>query len=660
MKIPDKYRLKAISLFSKEYSQDVRIKVKISLFYCLFSILVFSCFRFLFYFSYPEIFGRLPLNDVIFAFAYGLRFDISVISVFSALWIFILFLPVKSEKIVKFAVLMLCCNIVIMTLLLLGDYFYFPEVKRHMTEDILLALTEKGFILDYIVRIYWKLLVIVFFAAAACVGLLFRFINKGYRPKPVGLMKNIILIIPVVCLILLSARGKFTGRPLNVEDVYKTAKGTSQATLIMNGIFSQYQALKKSAGIFSNNYPKEEAFVNARALLFDGDEEIVDEQYPLMRKIVKKGDLKKYNIIVVLLESWTPKYIDSVSAAGYGVTPNFDKIARDGVFFSNAYSSGSRSIYGICGALLGMPVMPGMPLLGYGLEVNVNASSMFETFNAMGYFTMYVQSSSRKSLKMCDISKNIFHARESFGKEDIPQIWRYNEDIYSGYDYEMLDFVSKKAAAAREAGTPFFIFSFTGTTHSPFIQTTPQFRKYSADTDEGKYLNNLYYCDYAIGALIENAKTAGYFDDTVFVFMADHILTSVQKDDNVIEKFKIPFVIYAPKILGKRKIDYVVSQADLMPTIYHLLNIGEPFSSSGKNALNPGGRHFALINDGNNIVFIDDSGYMRHNRIKALESSFDSGSGEFSDMEEKIMFLDKAVTETVKYNKWFKPDGLSR
>ncbi|GHT43191.1 hypothetical protein AGMMS49921_10550 [Endomicrobiia bacterium] len=52
-------------------------------------------------------------------------------------------------------------------------------------------------------------------------------------------------------------------------------------------------------------------------------------------------------------------------------------------------------------------------------------SSMPETFNEKGYFTMFAQSPSRNSIKMYDFSKNVLHIQESYGKEDIPRLMDY-------------------------------------------------------------------------------------------------------------------------------------------------------------------------------------------------------------------------------------------
>ena len=96
---------------------------------------------------------------------------------------------------------------------------------------------------------------------------------------------------------------------------------------------------------------------------------------------------------------------------------------------------------------------------------------------------------------MCNISQKIFGVDESFGMEDIPRLMDYRAEQDFGYDYDLLQFAAGKADAAHRAGKPFFLFTFTGTTHVPFRQTTPEFDKYPRTSEENKYLNSLYYDD---------------------------------------------------------------------------------------------------------------------------------------------------------------------
>jgi len=335
------------------------------------------------------------------------------------------------------------------------------------------------------------------------------------------------------------------------------------------------------------------------------------------------------------------------------VTPNFDEIFNNGISFTNAYASGTRSVYGMASTTVGASMMPGMLVFSEGgLEMN-NVVSVPEMFNEKGYITMFTQPTPKASQLTHNVYKNVFHFQETYGQEDMPLKLPYLQKIYFGYDYELLDFINEKAAQYSEKGKPFFIYTYTGTSHMPFLPTTKDFDKYPTDTPEHKFLNNLYYTDYALGNFIEKAKKEKYFDNTIFFFIADHT-TLTGAGDSLKTRFNIPFVIYAPKLFKPRKIDWTVSQADVIPTLYKMLNIGEPYTANGKNALDGATRHFAIMNDGLNIGYVEGDNFMVHNRNAPVESSAQKGTPEFEELETSLLSLDKAITESFRFNKWYK------
>jgi phosphoglycerol transferase MdoB-like AlkP superfamily enzyme len=650
--------VKLKKIYLAEYLQDIKFEIQISLIYFVSMILLFSLFRLLFCIVYADAFAGLSFWDKAISFVYGLRFDISSISIFLGCFIIILFFPFfKKQYFIKICVAMMCISMLTMLLALSVDFFYFPEVKRHMTEDLLLAFRDKDFIIKYALRYYWWALGLIFILTGFAIAKSFKSINKHYNPKPTKLYKSVGVFIVVVLMIVLGRRENFSGMPLNLIDAYNIPKKSENIQLILNGVFTQFYYLKgtnDTKGTISNNYSTKQALKKAQQILLSNNEFFPEEdKYPLMRqiKIVKKRP--KYNIIVILLESWTPKYIDSFNGnKGYGVTPNFDNIARNGVKFINAYSAGPRSQYGLIASLVGMQIVPGTAYY-YGFDMMNKLTKMALAFNKMGYFTMYTQSCERNAIGMCNnTATNMLNFSESYGKEDFPRLMDYQSDNV-GYDYDMLDFVSKKAGQHHKKDQPFFIYSFTGTTHTPFNPTTNKFDKYPRTSVENKYLNSLYYADYSIGHLMDMAKKEGWFDDTIFIFMADHVCGSFVTGTTK-ERFNIPFVIYAPKIFKPQKIDYVVSQADLIPTIYHLMGIEEPFTAVGTNMFDKDANHFALICDGPNIVFVEGEHYISNNRVNVVESSLSKDDEKYALMNDTLLSLDKAITESIEYNRWYK------
>jgi phosphoglycerol transferase MdoB-like AlkP superfamily enzyme len=663
--------LKIKKILKCEYENNLRLKIQISLFYVILLLVIFALFRLLICVVYQDTFSNLSLLEKVKAFAYGFRFDISTIGIFIGTFVALMFLPISKKQItiIKILNVLMAISTTLIVLMLCADFFYFPEVKRHMTEELVLAWIERSFIISYALKNYWWALLLVFVLIFLIIKLTLKFIDKDIKfadcslrkLQKYSLVKSISIFIGVVLLVVIAIRGKLERRPLSVNDVYTMTNKTESAQLILNGIFTQYRLLFSEKRYYdnANNYPTLKALQNVGQLILSQGETIPDNNFPLMRQIKNAPKCpKNYNVVVALLESWTPHYIDSISdgTTKYNVTPNFDEIVKNGINFSNAYAVGSRSLLGLSSSFSGVPLMPGM-MFTHSIDLMNNKSAMPDAFNKKGYFTMYAQSSQRDSVMMCSVAKNVLKVQESYGKEDIPFIKKYLTTISDGYDYEMFDFAAKKATESHKRGQPFFIYLFTGSTHVPFNPTTKEFEKYTPDTLENKYLNSLYYADHSINHFLEIAKKEGFFDNTIFIFMADHTQRYTYDDNTIRSAFRIPFVIYAPKILKPQNIDYTVSQSDLIPTLYHFFGIEDTFSAPGTNALDKNAKHFALIAAGADIILVEGNNYIRHNRAKVTQSSFDNSEDKKSKkMEETLLSLDKSIVELFRKNKWYNPN----
>jgi phosphoglycerol transferase MdoB-like AlkP superfamily enzyme len=649
-------------LFLAKHLDDIKFEIRISVIYFVSMILLFSLFRLLFCIVYADAFVELSFWDKAISFAYGLRFDVSAISTLLGVFIILFFVPLvyKSAKFLKFCVLLMSLSIIIIILILCADFFFFPQVKRHMTEEVIAAFADKEFIIKYSLQYYWWVFGLVFCVIIFSGVKIFKYIDRSFNPQPVRLFKSILIFISIILFVILGARGGFGDRPVNLYSAYSMTKKYKSVQLILNGVFTQYHSLRHKSlkhRDSDNEYPLDKAVENTQNFILSLGEFIPDNNYPLMRQIKYTRTSKNFNIFIVLLEGWTPKYIDSLGNGNYGITPNFDEIVKNGIIFTNAYANGYMSTFGLSASFSGVTLMPGMLTDLYSLEVMNNVSSMPEIFNKKGYFTMFTQAPPRNSLKMCTYSKDVLHVQESYGKEDIPRLMDYLFELPFGYDYDMFDFTAKKVGKVWKKRQPFFVFSFTGTTHTPFNPTIDKFDKYPRTSVENKYLNSLCYADYSIGHLMYMAKKDGWFDDTIFIFMADHVCRDLENgytNASVKERFNIPFVLYAPKIFKPQKIDYVVSQADLIPTIYHLMEIQSPFSVIGTNALDKNANHFALMTDGINIVLVEGEHYISNNRMNVVESSLSKDDEKYALMNDTLLSLDKAITESIKYNRWYK------
>lgn len=226
-----------------------------------------------------------------------------------------------------------------------------------------------------------------------------------------------------------------------------------------------------------------------------------------------------------------------------------------------------------------------------------------------------MQSSNRRSFHMDGIA-SAMGFDQYFGKEDLPLRLNYPEEIPAfGWDYEVLmflaDFLEKKSEPQ-----PFFAFLFTGTTHEPFPDPGRQFHRYDREKDdESAYLNTLFYSDWALGEFMQRAAAQPWYQDTVFVFVADHVLRASATDLDA--SFRIPLMIYTPdqSLAAGRETAYA-SQYDVLPTLVDLLGIRQPIASFGRSLLQPDddGRDGVVVQRGGMTGWLAPDGWLGFNR----------------------------------------------
>lgn len=636
------------------FKRDVRLQISILI--PLGMMVVFTLARLAIWLGNASFFASLSSAEITSAFVHGWQFDFYMTALTLGPIIFLLNLPVKSSRWVCVWTTVLLAEFVFSTGFLVADYVYFPNVGRHIAEEIIQVSSDWGYVVSYaFTQLWWALLILL---SGLSVGLYFvyRYIDRKNawgrtRWQTVGTLGCILL------LILVGIRGHLgRGKSLGVADVYNYAQTSAGAALTLNGAFTAYQVGRKGTQEFVNNFPLDRAVKITQDVLIAPTEKVLNTTYPLMRQRVtaeKSTFAQQPNIFIVLLEGWNAQYIDAIGQHNFKVTPVFDEIVKNGVVFSNAYAAGQRSIFGFAAVLGSIPLVPGLPMFGYGLEMAA-LSPFPKHFSQAGYYTFFAQTSHRDSYRLCALASYL-GMQESFGWEDIAQRLPYQEKAPFGYDYDALQFAADQIA--KHKGKPFMGMVFTGITHEPFVSTLPQFDIYPNDTWEHGFLNALAYADWSIGQLLERAKKEGWFENTIFVFVSDH--TSGPGGDGTLKRnFHIPLVIYAPKHYKAKQIEYVVSQLDIAPTLYNIAGLRPIYTAFGRDMFDENAPHIAMVAEGNNIGLITGAGAIRHTGSKLLTVEPYTADFNVEQTEEKLLALNKTAYTLLKENRWYNSGAL--
>jgi phosphoglycerol transferase MdoB-like AlkP superfamily enzyme len=114
------------------------------------------------------------------------------------------------------------------------------------------------------------------------------------------------------------------------------------------------------------------------------------------------------------------------------------------------------------------------------------------------------------------------------------------------------------------------------------------------------------FTDFAIGKFLEAAQKKPWFDNTIFVIVADHCHSSAGKNHIPVWKYHIPLIIYAPKIIAPQKIDRVGGQIDVAPTLLSLMNFRYKSQFLGRNLLVAHKHERALLGTFQNLGLLED------------------------------------------------------
>jgi phosphoglycerol transferase MdoB-like AlkP superfamily enzyme len=184
------------------------------------------------------------------------------------------------------------------------------------------------------------------------------------------------------------------------------------------------------------------------------------------------------------------------------------------------------------------------------------------------------------------------------------------DNAWGACDEDLFRKVIKEANSSFAAKKPFFSVVMTTSNHRPF--TYPD-GKIDIPPKSGRN-GGVKYADYAIGKLLEIGKKQPWFNDTLFVIVADHCAASARGIALPIKKYQIPLLIYSPAHIQPQRIDKLASQIDLAPTVLGLLNFSYTTKFLGKDILKMGdneGRAF--------ISTYEKLGYMKDDKLVILD-----------------------------------------
>lgn len=425
-------------------------------------------------------------------------------------------------------------------------------------------------------------------------------INQSY---PLPLIIGVLLGLVALTFYLLKKRGilkavfsdkmsfKFRGiygistlsAAVLLLNVMKNEQAEFSSNLVINelgknGIFSFFTAYRSNELDYDTFYPKlskKEAYSILKKNLLQNNQKYDSDDWDSIMRITKGENNYRPNIILIVIESFSAEFLSAFGNKDE-LTPNYEKLAEKSIFFTNMYATGTRTVRGMEALTLSVPPTPGnsivrrpnnQKLFSVATIMKEKGYQLYFIYGGDGYFDNMNNFFGGQGFDIVDrdrgnpLSDKIDTRRYNIRNEDVSfeNAWGIcDEDIYK----QAMIYADKN----NQKEKPFFQFIMTTSNHRPYT-----FPDGKIDLPQGSRNSAVKYTDYALGKFIAEAQKKDWFDNTVFVIVADHCASSAGKWEINIDKHHIPAIIYNLPV-EPQKIDRMVSQIDLMPTLFGYLD----------------------------------------------------------------------------------------
>lgn len=438
-------------------------------------------------------------------------------------------------------------------------------------------------------------------------------VNIARSPLSAPLAFFILLIV-----LFLSARGTVGHRPINPSLVYFSTDPLINS-LTLNSIYSVAHAYKqfgneKNAAKLYGKMPankvisliQENTSINARAF--------TNKNLPSVSTRLPIYQGKPKNLVIILEESLGAQFVSSLG--GLPLTPELDKLNSEGWAFKNMYATGTRSVRGIEAVITGFTPTPARSVV----KLDKSQHGFFTIASLLkdnNYLTQFIYGGeshfdNMKSFFLGNGFTDIVDFKDIKNPQFVASWGASDGDLFRQADIEL--------SKLHQANKPFFSLIFSSSNHDPFeipdgvVTPITYSKKQLAHYDIKEKMRHkaIQYADYALGKFINKAKQQPYWQNTIFLVVADHDARAMGCDLVPVKNFHIPAVIINsgnPPQLDER----VASQIDLAPTLLSLMGITNhsPMLGHDLNNTTVSGRAM--------MQYADNFAYMTGNDVTILQ-----------------------------------------
>ena len=528
----------------------------------------------------------LDTNGLFSAFQGGLMFDSSAIMYTCSLYIAMMILPLHLKerpayhKVCKWIFVIVNAIGLVLNLM---DTVYFQYTSRRTTSTVFSEFGNEGNLAGIFgteLLHHWYLVLL----AIVVVWLMCKlYVTPRLTVQHARSWRYYVIMVAGVLLMVPAMIGGMRGglaiavRPITVSNANQYVDRPVDAALVLNTPFALLRTMGKD--VFSNPH------------YFDNETQL-EAVFTPVHTPDSTAHFTPKNVVVIIVESYGKEYLgffnhDLDGGKYKGYTPFIDSLMAKSLTFKYSYANGRKSIDAMPSVLSGIPMMV-EPFFVTPASMN-SLSGLARQLDGKGYTTAFFHGAQNGSMGFQAFARATGY-QQYLGRSEFNNDPSTNgDDDFDGtwaiWDEPFLQFMVHKLNSYKQ---PFMATVFTASSHHPF-KVPKNLENQFPDEGTQPIHKCVRYTDMALQHFFEEAAKQPWFNNTIFVFTADHTNQTthdVYKTD--LGLYSIPIAFYTPdgSLQPAVRDDVVMQQANVMPTLMGLLGYDKPYLAFGCDVLN--------------------------------------------------------------------------
>lgn len=431
----------------------------------------------------------------------------------------------------------------------------------------------------------------------------------------VGIPVRLVISAALIGLCVFGIRGRTGYNPIKIsqayycDDPFLNQLGISPSFNLITSSLDRMR--KENAELHLMPYGDAIAYVRHELGLTG----VADSTALLRRQVVADTVAAHPNVVVILMESMSASLMQTFGQPAR-LTPTLDSLYQHSLAFTRFYSAGIHTNHGITATLYSFPALM-MRNLMKG-TVTPHRSGIATVLHNEGYHNLFFLTHESQYDNMNAFLRtngyDEVYAQEDYPAEEVVNSFGVPDRYLFSY---ALPVINRTAAM----GKPFMATLLTISNHPPYI-IPPSMPTVTNDPET----QIVEYADRCIGEFLAQARQQPWYDNTIFVILADHGKLVGEMDSELPQSYNhIPCIMFGPGI-PERQYDGLATQIDVMPTLLGLMGLSYEYDGFGTDLMRHPRQRVFYTSD-TQLVARDTVACVIHNPQMERDFCYEVGEG---------------------------------